>query len=88
MPPSDSRRNKAYIDLRGSIGSTELMREALQAYVNASTTDDVLVVSLGDEIGVSDPNPNNTNADAFAKWCTAEGHTGAHTFTAYVCEKS
>ena len=36
----------------------------------------MLVVSLGDEIGVSDSNPNNTNAAAFTKWCEAEGHTG------------
>lgn len=76
VPPDDPRRNKAYIDLRGSIGSPELMLEALQPYVNASTTDNVLVVSLGDEIGVSDPNPNNTNAAAYANWCAAEGHTG------------
>ena len=76
VPPGDSRREKAYIDLRGSIKDPETMLAALQPFVNASTTNDVLVVSLGDEIGVSDSNPNHTNAAAFAAWCTAEGHTG------------
>jgi hypothetical protein len=76
VPLGDPRRNKAYIDLRTCINSVEHMKQCLQPFVNASTTADVLVVSLGDEIGVSDPNPNNTNAAAFTKWCAAEGHTG------------
>lgn len=67
---------KGYVDVRGCITSEAAMLKCLEVYVNASTTDNILVVSLGDEIGVSDPNPNNTNAAMFAAWCTAEGHTG------------
>ena len=44
--------DKGYVDIRGCIGSLEAMEKCLEVYENASTTDNVLVVSLGDEIGV------------------------------------
>jgi hypothetical protein len=68
--------DKMYIDIRGCIASPEAIEKCLQVYVNESTTDAILVVSLGDEISVVDPNPNNTLPDKFAAWCTAEGHAG------------
>jgi hypothetical protein len=68
--------DKGYIDIRGCIGSPDAIEKCLEVYVNASTADGILVVSLGDEIGVYDPNPNNTLPDKFAAWCTAQGHAG------------
>lgn len=68
--------DKAYIDVRGCIGSLDAMEKCLQVYVNASTQDEILIVSLGDEIGVSDSNPNHTSPAKFAEWCEEQGHTG------------
>lgn len=65
-----------YIDVRSCITSVEHMQACLEVYTNASVAENVLVVSLGDEIGVSDPNPNHTTPAAFAAWCTAQGHAG------------
>lgn len=53
------RSNMSYIDIRGSIGTPEALAAELEKLTNASlwpggpVADDILTVSLGDEIGVA-----------------------------------
>ena len=74
--PDGTPNQMGYVDRRGCIKSPEAMELCLQPFVNASTTEDILVVDLGDEITVADPNPNHTTPAKFAAWCSANGHAG------------
>ena len=69
--PADPDNQRAYIDLRGCIGSQEEMAACLNQISNATgVKEGVIVVSLGDEITISG---GNTSDAAFADWCKAEG---------------
>lgn len=59
----------AYVDLRSHIGSPTKLATALQGIKNASVEDNILVVSLGDEITVSG---GNTSDWSFQQWCTQQ----------------
>lgn len=64
-----------YLDLRGYVRprpGRETLEQKLQTYIDAGVGDQIRVIKLGDEIGLSRPTGNNTNAGFFA-WVKARG---------------
>ena len=69
-----SANKKAYIDIRGSLGSPADIAKAIDAVKAAGPVENIYVASLGDEITVAG---GDTSAAAWTAWCATRKATAA-----------
>lgn len=65
----DSANQKAYLDLRAFIKDPATLQAQIDVVRNVTDPDNLYVISLGDEIAVTAPDPTATSSANFTKYC-------------------